>query len=334
MISAISTVMYLFEMIVSTMRRERYVTVTEEGEMELGELEDFDVNDDMDLDLSPLPKSNNLVKTTPLETAVVFDSSEKLRQYVNLTHKTGVLLFGLFMGMDFSHMWITYMFCVGFSCRWMMSWLVARDSMCDVLWKIWIMIFIIASYVWLASLMEIPFPSMKTYPVTAPLFMIGMFVAGFEWAKTAPYPVCQRSITELCLDSRMTLLFLSLPVFIILYRSNVMDGQPHISFKNTLFIWLLQPSVKFLCVIILVLSIRARRIFEIVFVLTTTLVFQACFTKDLNIISLSLMSLLIVGYIFRVIAVINYDASSEEHNAKSADHPSSHSKQRGQTQGQ
>ena len=296
----ISLMIAAYNLIVITMQREKYVHVTDEGEMELGE-NDYD---------DPVP--NDGTPSTPLETAIVFRTPADLNTYVFITHKMGVLLFVLIIAMDYSHSWMTYVFVFGLSVRFIAGNLhIVREKFCETALRIWTIIIIIVSYTWLGYLTSFPgfVVSGQSYPITSPLIMLVMFCAGFEWAQTSGFQ--GRPITQICYDSKCTILFMSVPAFIILYRADLFTNY-HPKLQDVVIVWVVQPTVKFLCVVIFVMSIRAGRAIELIFVNTITLFFDMILmlpqdneTIHTRAICGMMISIIVGAYVVRVVSVSN-----------------------------
>lgn len=316
---AFSLLIYAYNAIVKTMQREKYVAVEVNAKMELGVVDEYDLDlleDDNFTDgTSTKAKTSEaiLAAGTPLDNAVVFKNSAELRQYISLTHRTGVLIFVLIVALDFSHGWMTYIFCLGLWSRCMLSsFVLSSDSFCDVLMRLWVVLFLVSSHIWLVFLVSDPLPAFKHYPLTSPLIMISLFSCGVTWAQTDGAAFERRAITDICLDAKCTVLFLSIPSLVILYRSDIFDGYAP-TFKDVVFIWIVEPCIKFLCVVIFVLGVRSRRVLELVLVISITLLFQTCITDnptrlfgyDSKIVSALLISVLFGVYIVRSVTVLS-----------------------------
>ena len=265
----ISLTIECYNAIVQTMQREQYFNVMQDNDaMSLGDLELHATEDE-----PTIPTQEEIVVQTPIENAVVFRTSEKLRAYIWLTHKTGVMLFILIICMDYSHHWMTYVFLVGLSLRSILTSLkIERDRVCFSLFRMIALAVLSLSYVWLAYITEFPLPIFQDFPLTSPIIMLFLFVSGIQWAHTSAFQ--DRPITEICLDAKFTVLFISVPTFIILYRASLFDDYSP-TIKDVILLWVIQPTVKFLCIVIFVMSIRAGRLLELVFVNSITLMVNA-----------------------------------------------------------
>lgn len=298
-----------YNFIVQTMQREKYVNVTDAGEMELSVSE----YDDPEVPRSP---------STPLENAIVFKNADELRKYIYTTHQFGLLLLVLIVALDYSHDWIAFVFLLGLCLRNVTGSLTrVNEHICDFLYKIWIFVLIVTTYAWLAYIIDFPTFTIQTYPITTPFISGVLFVSGVFWAQSPS--VARRPITEVCLDAKGIILMMCVPAFVILYRADLFQDY-HPSISDVVVVWIVQPIVKFLCVVIFVMSIRAGRLNELVLVNCATLVFDtlnrlsndAIDTSPLKRIGCALLlSILCGAYVVRVLSIRCFEAPTSDETA-------------------
>lgn len=337
-VSGVIAIFNTYRFIVKTMRKEEYIEVLSKNvkeEMELGEFDgEFDDDDleiyDQDESLHEDDIEGNLKLTKPRDSTantsvlkknekkIIFANSYHLRQYVFNSYVIGIFLFWLVVALDLSHQWVTFTFAFGFYCRWCLySVFLDKKSWYDIIFLLFVCVLINVTLVWILSMIEIPLPALKNYPFTAPFGLCFLFLMGFMWASCIERDIrLGRSIIEMSLDAQYSVLLMAFPLWFVLYRqSGQILSNFEVSFSSVIFVWIFEPLVKFLCVCVFILSIRAKRFNELVLVLAITVLFQTCVLNDkltddgalqtrTNVISMTLFSILIITYIGRSIFAI------------------------------
>ena len=265
----------MYNRIVDTMKAEKYAIVDEEQMEEVTGVYDLKVIDDIQ-SISTLSGSLNV--------AIHFENTQQLRRYVEKVNVMGIMLGMLIISLDFGNMWICVVFSLAFSITNFITEITIEQSQQGRLVQLWELLLISCTYVVAIDTgFHFPETQISNYPMTSSCMCVAVITCGFSWAflgRSGGFFLKNVKVTDMALDSQHTLFMLSMPTFFVLYRADAYEPE------DTLFLtvlrWGLEPSLRTMCVVAFLYSVRAHRFHEVLLVLSLSILLKFCEFHTIN----------------------------------------------------